>query len=630
MSNDYIYDIETYINMFSCGIVSVETGRRWIFEVSDRVNHCAEFITFLNNLSMTRSRLFGFNNESFDWPVCEYLINVFNSQGYFVAKDAYDKAQLIIGADHNQRFQQMVWENQRSVIQGDLFKIHHFNNLSRSTSLKKLEINMRSMNVVDLPYSPHIDLDNDQKDEVIAYMCHDVNETLKFYRHSKNDIDFRDSLKLQYPQLGDVLNYSATKIGTKFFEMKIEEKRPGSCYEKINHRKQPRQTHRPQIHLKDVVLPYVKFNSSEFNAILHTIDNTTITDIKGAFDDLKVNYDGIDFKFGLGGIHASVDGTSVYNDDEHDIIDVDVASYYPNIAISNGFYPEHLSSDFCEIYEELYYQRRSFPKGSSENEMLKLALNGVYGNSGDKYSSFYDTMYMLKTTINGQLLLCMLSEWLVDRAGAKIIQVNTDGVTSVAPKANRKLFEGVCKDWENLTSLTLEDADYQEMHVRDVNNYVAKTISGKIKRIGSYAYETANENPATREKPWHKSHDCLVVAKAVEKYLLDKTPLADSILENDDAFDFMLCAKADRRSRLKMEDGEPVQRTTRYYVSTDGKALQKVMPPLKGKDEERTFAVEKGWRVNICNDARDFSWNNVNYLYYIEKAKKLIELEGLR
>ena len=242
---DFIYDIETYANLFSVCVVHAPTRTRWIFEVSPRLNQSAQFVEFVYWLRTMGARLFGFNNEAFDWIVCQHLIEIFNKQGYFTAEDAYDKSQSIFNAQDNDRFGLMIWPDQRIVTQGDLFKIHHFDNRARSTSLKKLEINMRSRSVVDLPYDPHVPLSSDQADEVIVYMCHDVSETLKFYNLSLAQIQFRDDLAMKYPDLGDVLNFNDTKIGKKFFERQLEQHKPGICYTKVNGRKQPRQDPTP-------------------------------------------------------------------------------------------------------------------------------------------------------------------------------------------------------------------------------------------------------------------------------------------------------------------------------------------------------------------------------------------------
>ena len=86
---------------------------------------------------------------------------------------------------------------------------------------------------------------------------------------------------------------------------------------------------------------------------------------------------------------------------------------YPNIAISNRIYPEHLTDKYCDIYKDMYEQRKAQPKGSAENAMLKLALNGTYGKSNDKYSVFYDPKFTMSITVNGQLSLCLLIDKLL-------------------------------------------------------------------------------------------------------------------------------------------------------------------------------------------------------------------------
>jgi len=110
---------------------------------------------------------------------------------------------------------------------------------------------------------------------------------------------------------------------------------------------------------------------------------------------------------------------------------------YPNIAISNNVFPQHLSVKFCSIYKDVYEQRKSFDKKSAENAMLKLALNGVYGDSNNQYSPFYDSAYTMKITINGQLSLCLLAERLLEIEDLKIVRVNTDGITVAVKKSDR-------------------------------------------------------------------------------------------------------------------------------------------------------------------------------------------------
>ena len=311
----------------------------------------------------------------------------------------------------------------------------------------------------------------------------------------------------------------------------------------------------------------------------------------------------------------------------YQIIDADVSSMYPNLAISNDVYPEHLSISFCKIYKDMYEQRKTFAKGSAENGMLKLALNGTYGKSNDKYSIFYDPMFTMKITINGQLSLCLLAEKLLQIEKLKIIQVNTDGITVALPRREKEQYDSICCDWQKQVKLELEFADYSRMIIRDVNNYISLYTNGKVKRKGAYQYEGLG---------WHQNQGGLIIPMAAEAEMLQGIPAKEFIqqrLQDPGAiWDFMLRAKVPRNSKLVlvMPDGTEVkqQNICRYYVSNEGGKLVKIMPPLEEGGEERRLSIEAAWNVQPCNDlslhsALDIR-SKLNVDYYASEAEKLV------
>jgi hypothetical protein len=613
----YTYDIETYPNMFSCGIVHMDSGTRWLYEISDRVNQGEEFVHMMGRLRDAQCRMIGFNNEHFDYPVIHHMWNAFYSTGGVTVADAYNKAQEIIDTNWNDRFRHNVWPRDVIVPQVDLFKIMHFDNHARSTSLKKLEMNSRSGSVQDLPFPPGTLLTDEQKDVTIRYMCHDIAETCKFAREVSGSISFRNTLTELYGM--DATNFNDTKIGKEYFIAALE-KTGVSCFDRSSGRKKPRQTPRREgIRVADRLLP-IRFSSSEFQRMYEYFKTVTIPadETKGFFTDLTADLNGFEVVFGAGGIHGSVHNRTFRSDDTHVIIDVDVVSYYPSIAISNRWYPEHLGDVFCDIYADLKQQRVSQPKGTPENAMLKLALNGVYGDSNNKYSPFYDPSYTMAVTINGQMLLCLLAEYIVGIPDSELIQMNTDGLTVRLPRDKRHQLDAACVRWEAETRLTLESVDYDAMFVRDVNNYVAVGVDGKVKRKNAYMIEPQ----------WHQDRSSLVVPKAVSAYLLDGIDPTSFIFDHSDPFDFMRHVKVPRSSRL--EHGETVvQNTSRYFIALDGEALVKIMPPLSGKIDERCIGVDVGWQTIMCNDATDFDWSELNRRWYINEAEKLIKGVGL-
>lgn len=612
MSNDYIYDIETYPNVFTLAVEHAETPFKWAFEISDWRNDSKEIIAFLHFLKQNNARMVGFNNLGFDYPVLHTLVMMGKSD----AKTLYKKAMAIIDSrDGDDKWVHQINLSDRMVEQIDLFKIHHFDNKARATSLKTLEFNMRSDNIEDLPFPVGVELNQEQLEILKRYNAHDVKETKRFYHHTLDMIRFREELSRKFPGK-DWINFNDTRIGKDFFTMELE-KTGVNCYEFGPDGRTPRQTKREMINLKDAILPWIKFNNPEFARILEWLKSQTITETKKVFNDLTATIDGFTFVFGLGGIHGSIESEVVESDDDYVIVDLDVTSYYPNLAITNGFYPEHLGKEFCTIYKNLFEQRKQYPKKSSESAMLKLALNGVYGDSNNQFSVFYDPLYTMTITLNGQLLLCLLAEGLMTIPGLRLIQINTDGLTVRVPRNEKLLVDLARAAWQTRTGLNLEEAVYRSMMIRDVNNYIAVYENGSTKRKGAYEHEMG----------WHQDASALVIAKVAEKALVDDAPIRETVENWPDIMDFMLRVKIPRSSHLVWEinDAEiQIQNTTRYYIAKDGGRLTKWMPPLANQPGVwRKISVQSGWRVQICNDIKDIGKLPIDFDYYVQEVEKL-------
>lgn len=612
MNNDFIYDIETYPNVFTLAVEHAEAPLQWMFEISDLRNDSREIVAFLQHLKETNARMVGFNSLGFDYPVIHTLIRM----GHSDANTLYQKAMAIInGQDGDEKWMHNVNPSDRFVQQIDLYKIHHFDNRARATGLKVLEFNMRSDNIEDLPFKVGTNLTPEQIPVLKKYNKHDVAQTKLFYYKTLDMIRFREQLTHLYQR--DFMNHNDTKIGKDYFAMKLEEAGV-ALYDFGPSGRTPRQTKRPTIALRDAILPWISFEQPEFTRVLNWLKEQVITETKGVFEDVTARVNGFEFVFGLGGIHGSIESEIVESDADFVIVDLDVSSYYPNLAITNRFFPQHLGETFCDIYKHLYEQRKTYPKGSAENAMLKLALNGVYGDSNSAFSVFYDPLFTMSITLNGQLLLCLLAEGLMLIPGLQLIQVNTDGLTVRVPRANKHHVDSVRKRWEELTKLELEEAIYKSMMIRDVNNYIAVYENDKVKRKGAYEYNIG----------WHQNAGGLVIPKVAEKVLIEGAPIRETVEQWPDIMDFMLRTKVPRSSYLAIEwNGQPpqqLQNVTRYYVAVGGGKLSKWMPPTKTKpDVWRNIGIESGWRVQPCNDIKDAGKLPIDYEYYIQQVEAL-------
>jgi hypothetical protein len=504
----------------------------------------------------------------------------------------------------------------RAVPQIDLFKIRHFDNKARATGLKALEFNMRADSIEDLPFPVGSVLTPEQILVLKRYNAYDTAQTKAFLGHTREMIAFREEMTRLHPG-NDWINFNDTKIGKEFFILKLEEAGI-PCYDFGPKGRTPRQTPRPQIKLQEAILPWLKFEQSEFNRVLNWLREQVITETKGVFEDLSATINGFSFVFGTGGIHGSVESEIIESDDEYTIVDLDVTSYYPTLAIVNEFFPAHLGKAFCRIYKDLFEQRKKHPKKSAISAMLKLALNGVYGDSNNRFSVFYDPLYTMTITLNGQLLLCLLAEMVMKIKGVRLIQVNTDGLTARVRRDQMAQVEHARAEWQRITGLQLEEAIYKSMMIRDVNNYIAVYEDGSVKRKGAYEWKVQ----------WHQNAGGLVIPKVVEKVLVDGAPIRETVENWPDVKDFMLRVKVPRSSHLVSEVAgqEPVkqQNTCRYYIAKGGASLFKWMPPTARKPNEwRKIGVESGWGVQICNDIRDAGKLPIDFEYYIREVEKL-------
>ena len=408
--------------------------------------------------------------------------------------------------------------------------------------------------------------------------------------------------------------------------------------------------------LNDIILPYVKFDTPEFSSVLEKFKSTVVRDTKG---DLKhqVMFRCVPYDYGTGGIHACTESGSYHEDEEHMIYDIDVQSYYPNLAIRNKKAPQHLGDAFCEVYETIFETRKTFAKGTPENYGLKISLNGVYGKSNDIYSYLYDPKFTMFITVNGQLLLSMLTEWVLTSTDAVLLQANTDGITVRMPRNQYDTVQILMKKWEELTGLVLEDAHYKSMFIRDVNNYIAVTTDDKYKFKGAFEID----------KAWHKDQSHRIVAIAVARACIFGVSPALTLLEHmtiehyDDldvkthgVYDF--CGSVRARGGAKYEtecitNGQhvivPFQKTNRYFVSNDGVRLRKVLPPDANKkdvlelepanqlnifdivedvkvEKQRVSYIEAGHNVTMFNRTFDGPYN-LNFEYYLKECNKILE-----
>lgn len=629
-----VYDIEVLSNCFTYTGLDIYTKTWYQFVIHYSRNDVKELIDHLTRKELI---LVGFNNEKYDYPILHHLLN--HKEDYIslnpitLTQLLYDKSQEIISMEFS-----AIADKNKFIPQIDLFLIWHYNNKARHCSLKQLEVAMRLPNVEDMPIHHTKYCTEEDIPIILSYNKNDVYATSKFFLvtlgktnyslyNGKNKLDLR--FKLQKKFSLPCINYPDVKIGEQLI-LKLYLQKTGLNYWDVKNSK----TFRNHIELKDCIPSWANFKSKEFNELKNIFKNTVIFNIKGEFS-YDIIFHGIKINYGTGGCHSSIKSGIYESNNEWIIVDEDVGSLYPSLALSLGIYPEHLGKDFLDIYSWIVNTRLSEKKKpKKERDMVimegfKLSANGIYGKSGEETSFLYDPLYTMKTTIGGQMFLSLWTEKLVEAIPEiKFIQHNTDGITYLCPRSKLFLTKQISEEMTALTGLYIEDNYYKKIVIRDVNNYAAQYESGDIKYKGCFEID----------KEFHKDPSMRIVPIALSKYFFNEIPVEETIKSHKDIYDFCMLLKLNSKFKgeaRRYDEKIELSKTTRYYISNKGYNLVKIDPSVKCKTSSFKTLTDSGFKETGINvgfvgtlfntyvdkDIKDY---DINYKFYILECKKII------
>lgn len=637
MNGIYVYDIEQLSNFHSCTFMSVDDKTVHQFVIHELRNDLDEYVAFLKQCK----GLIGYNNVKFDYPIIDYIIRRYpflkKQSASATAARIYDRMLNIMELEFSP-----FREREFLIPQRDLYLIHHYDNKNKRTSLKHLEVVFQWENVLDMPID-HYDgvWDEEGIDKILEYNLNDVAFTYRLYEESQREIEMRRKLGRKYGL--NLMNANEPKIGERIVMKYVAEESNGVIKEPIP---------RTFIKLRHVISPNIKFETPEFRKVLDSFLHTaaSATSLKGSFKE-EVVLDGMAYNFGYGGIHAARNNMYWKSTENETIELADVTSYYPFIAIVNGFYPEHLGQAYCHAINRMFNERKEYSKKTPENYGLKIGMNGVYGKSNEEFSPLRDPVYTLKITVNGQLFLAMLCERMT-LAGFRVIMANTDGVAVMVPKSRYEEYRDICTQWEEETKLMLEYDRYKVMYIRDVNNYIVaednasfyqmdnyiltpeeeiRHISKCIKAIGDYELHSERMN----RHWWHKDPSFPIIPYAVMKNLIFGIPLSTTFANHQNMYDFMGYKRIrggtnavfyTRKVAGEEIEEEYQQKTIRFLVSKEGGSLVKIF------DDGREIRVLSGCKVVMTNYCDKLQHDTIsrdrdtllNFNFYTRECLKLI------
>lgn len=671
----FVFDIEVFQNIFHCSVKDTETNTIYKFEISERKNQLRELVKFFKQVDKyitwgeyyTTTRQIesniifcGYNNLHYDNPIINYIIEyedtLMNHNVFTICSSIFNLSKTITTSKEDNIDAWKHWKYQIWFDTFDILTMLYSNKLR--VGLKEIQVTMQYPNVQEFVCDWTKPLPLEDFDSMIDYNINDIESTSELLNRCKKDVDLRIAIEDEYGVR--VLSKDGVNIGMKILTQKYLEK-TGLTWRDIEGLRSPMD----YIPLKDIILPFIKYDSPILNRVLEDMKSQVVSPGRKGYENNFV-FAGLRYTVGVGGIHSKNDPEIIIPKEDEMLIDIDVASLYPSMLIEYGFYPKHLGPEFLEVYSQIKNKRIEAKHNGDKvkNETLKLALNGLSGNLQNEHNFCYSPEAVMKIRINGQLLLLMLAEKLT-QVGCRIIQANTDGLFVLLKKDNYQQINTICRNWEQLTKLTLEEERFEAMYQYAINDYIAVTtlypdmkkrfLSGEttIRKSTKKPYTCIEEIQEDFIKTkgmfitkvlLGKGLSAKIIPEAIIKYFVDGIPVEQTIKECKDIKKFLMSEKTGKQWHVEYMNKEQ-QRTNRFYASTNGGYLWKwkdtghkegeiitYIEPYVGEHKYKASARQyqnmlTASGVTLLNkfDDKPIEERKINYRYYLREALKIIE-----
>ena len=351
---------------------------------------------------------------------------------------------------------------------------------------------------------------------------------------------------------------------------------------------------------------------------------------------------GVPHTFGFGGCHGA-DEEPIYV--HGGLFHVDVNNYYPSLLLAYMLVTRAATNDnFKVIYNRRKELKHKQTTATTKEEAkhfkkaqlpYKLVLNALSGAMKDKNNKAYDPRNNNIMCINGQLMLLDLIEHLEVILGFRLIQSNTDGLIIQIPDTDEafNMLDDICYEWESRCSteycdILLETDQIKEIYQKDVNNYLWIDLDGGVERKGKYVKELSRLD-----------YDLPIVNKALVEYMVNRTPVEDTINKCEDLIEFQKLVKLTYKyEHVEHNNIRYDYKCYRVFASIDPKdgKILKVKNKLNKKtntynlvgekfaDTPDKCFIENGDIHNVPIPAK------LDRKYYIDLAKKRLSDFGIK
>jgi len=241
----------------------------------------------------------------------------------------------------------------------------------------------------------------------------------------------------------------------------------------------------------------------------------------------------------------------------------------------------------------------------------------------------------LRLRLIGQLILTKLIEKCINN-NYRVISANTDGAEIIIPKKEWDHYKEMVKEVEQQFNLEFEHEKYSFIYYKNVNGYICKTESGKIKRKG--LFKIPKNEAGQDEIPLGDSINEPVIAIALNNYFVNNIPIEETICNpekyNLHIYDYTCSNKISKEYEV-WYNNEQIQNLNRYYFSKPAPFLlkRKKENAAKRKLNANFEHVNAGNPVIIFNNYEHKEWQDykINFNHYLAKCRQIInELNSKR
>lgn len=590
MKQTLILDLELYRDYFLAMFRNVKTGNVRAFEM-----YAGQALDINTIKNILRSyRIVTFNGANFDIPLLMLAIKGADTE---LIKKACDS---II----NNNLRGWQFERQWDVtIPKTLDHVDLIEVAPGTASLKIYGGRLHAKRMQDLPIEPDASIAPEQRPILVQYCANDLATTQELYEKLLPQIELREKMSEEYgldlrsksdAQIAEaVIGHQVSKVLGE--QVAGPEVAPGTTF-----------NYRPPAFIQ-FVTPELQHILDKLRAERFVVPDSGKVMMPKWLAETAIEIGSSVYRMGIGGLHSSEQSVSHQADEHTVLVDRDVASYYPNIILGTGLAPAHMGEAFTHAYKDIV-KRRLAAKASGDkvtDAALKITINGSFGKFGSKWSKLYSPDLLIQTTITGQLALLMLIEAL-ESEGIPVVSANTDGVVIKCPVAKVPMMEFVAWEWENATGFVTEATRYKALYSRDVNNYIAIKPDGGFKLKGAYAPAGLQKNPTNE-----------ICTGAVVKYLIDATPVADTIRSCEDIRKFVTIRQVKGGA---VKDDVYLGKAVRWYYARG--ATGTINYKVNG------YIVARSEGARPLMELPDSLPDDIDYDWYVTEAESILSSIG--